>query len=395
MSIIKRNGKWQISVEAGHDPVTGKRKRKYGTAETKKEAKILEAKLIEEYKKGTSIDGSKITLEKHLREWLKEDCADLAPRTYASYKMIVEKHLIPALGKLRMNEINSKHIMGYQNYKLKEGRINGEGGLSARTVQYHHRVLSRALKVAAKWQIIENNPCEYVDAPSVKKPEFNTFSPEQINKIIEIAKGTWFFEILITAIYTGMRRGELLGLRWSDINWDKGEIKVRQQAQHLRNKGVKLRELKTESSKREMGIPDNVLKILKKLKSKQAEIKLQLGKKYKKHDLVFCYGDGSPRNPQGITKKFNNILKEAEISQNYRFHDLRHTFATLSLQEGTKMKTLQKIMGHATYNTTANTYSHVTDKMKKEAVDSISKALKNSNGDNMATNPQKLKKEPI
>ena len=387
MSIIKRNGKWQISVEVGQDPVTGKRKRKYGTAETKKEAKKLEARLIKDYQKGITIDSSKITLKEHLKEWLKEDCTGLAPRTYASYKMIIEKHLIPALGQLKMNEINTKHIMSYQNYKLEEGCIKDKGGLSNRTVQYHHRVLSRALKVAARWQIIDNNPCEFVDAPSVRKPDIETLGVSDLEKLIMTAKGTWFFEILLIAIYTGMRRGEILGLRWKDINFEKEEIKVRQQAQHIRNEGIILRALKSDAAIREIEIPSFIIKLLKKIKSDQSEIKLSLGGKYNDKDLVFCYGDGSPRNPQGVTKKFNKLLEEADINKNYRFHDLRHTFATLALQEGTEMKTLQKILGHSTYSTTADLYTHITDKMKKEAAESISRALKKVNGDKMATNP--------
>ncbi|MTI61692.1 MAG: site-specific integrase [Firmicutes bacterium] len=347
MSIIKRNGKWQVSVEVGHDPVTGKRKRKYGTAETKKEAKILEAKLIKKYQKGITVDGSKITLAEHLREWLKEDCTDLAPRTYASYKMIIEKHLIPALGQLKMNEINTKHIMSYQNYKLEEGRVKGKGGLSNRTVQYHHRVLSRALKVAVRWQIIESNPCQSVDAPSVRKPDIEEIKSADLEKLFMVAKDTWFFEIFLIAIYTGMRRGEIIGLRWKDIDFEKEEIKVRQQAQHIHNEGVIIRELKSDAAAREIGIPSFLIKLLKKIKAEQSEIKLGLGGKYNDNDLVFCYGDGSPRNPQGITKKFNVLLDEAGIDKSYRFHDLRHTYATLSLQEGTEMKTLQKMLGHS------------------------------------------------
>lgn len=186
----KENGKYQITVEAGRDPVTGKRRRRYATCKTKKEAKIKEAILIKQIKKGVIKSSGNITVAEHLKEWLKEDCQDLAPRTYSSYEMIVKKHLIPILGHITLEKLNPKHIQLYQNHKLKEGRVDGKGGLSNRTVQYHHRVLSRALKIAVRWRIIEENPCKYVDAPSVKKKKVEAINIEDLNKIIKVVKDT-------------------------------------------------------------------------------------------------------------------------------------------------------------------------------------------------------------
>jgi len=374
----KENGKYQITVEAGRDPVTGKRRRRYTTCETKKEAKIKEAELIKQVKKGIIKSSGNITVAEHLKEWLKEDCQDLAPRTYSSYKMIVKKHIVPVLGHIKLEKLNPKHIQIYQNHKLKEGRIDGKGGLSNRTVQYHHRVLSRALKIAVRWHIIEENPCKYVDAPSVKKKKASSIDIKDIKKIINAAKDTWLYEILMVGLFTGMRRGEILGLKWDNIDFDKRLLKVRWQVQHIRNKGIFIRELKTDSSYREIDIPDNIVFMLKKMVTKQNKKKLQAGKLYDDHDLVFCYDNGKPRNPQGVTKKFNKIVRKTNIDRKYRFHDLRHTFSTLQLQEGTEMKTLQELLGHAVYSTTADTYSHVTKNMKKRAANNINKALKNT-----------------
>jgi len=374
----KENGKYQITVEAGRDPVTGKRRRRYTTCETKNEAKIKEAELIKQIKKGVIKSSGNITVAEHLKEWLKEDCQDLAPRTYSSYEMIVKKHLIPVLGHIKLEKLNPKHIQLYQNHKLKEGRVDGKGGLSNRTVQYHHRVLSRALKIAVRWRIVEENPCKYVDAPSIKKKKVETINIEDLNKIITAVKDTWLYEILMVGLFTGMRRGEILGLKWENIDFDNRFIKVRWQVQHIRNKGVFIRELKTDSSYREIEIPENIVFMLKRINKKQKEKKLKAGKLYKDHDLVFCYNNGEPRNPQGVTKKFNRIVSKANLSNKYRFHDLRHTYSTLQLQEGTDMKTLQELLGHAVYSTTADTYSHVTKEMKKRAADNINKALKNA-----------------
>lgn len=176
-----------------------------------------------------------------------------------------------------------------------------------------------------------------------------------------------------------MRRGEILGLKWENVDFDNRFLKVRWQVQHIRNEGVFIKELKTDSSYKEIEIPENIVFMLKNLEKQQKEKRLKVGKLYKDHDLVFCYDNGEPRNPQRVTKKFNKIVRKANIDKKYRFHDLRHTCSTLQLQKGTDMKTLQELLGHAVYSTTADTYSHVTKEMKKRASDNINKALKKSN----------------
>ena len=269
------------------------------------------------------------------------------------------------------------HIKRYQTHKLKHGRKDGkEGGLSKRTVQYHHRVLSKALKHAVKWRVIDNNPAEVIQAPSPDTPEIKALNEQEINHLLAAAEG-WVYDLIYTAIFTGMWREELLALRWSDIDFDEQVIQVKQSVTKVTGKDLEFRKPKTKSSIRPINIDEDLSKIFKRRKKEQKQNKLKLGNKYNtEYNLVFCKVNGDPFLPQYATRKFNDAAKKADLEE-FRLHDLRHTHATLMLKADVHPKIVQERLGHSSINQTLDTYSHVIPSMQKEAVKKLKNNLNN------------------
>ncbi|MBM7624744.1 tyrosine-type recombinase/integrase [Sporohalobacter salinus] len=374
----KRGDSWQVTVEAGRDPITGKRKRIYETVDgTKKEAEARMHELAHEVESGQYIEPSNLTVKEYLLQWLEDYCENtLAPSTFESYEMIIKSHLIPALGAIKLEDLEPMHIKKYQNHKLKSGRKDGKpGGLSKRTVQYHHRVLSKALKHAVKWRVIDNNPAEVIQAPSPDTPEIQAMTQEQIDNLLANANG-WAYNMIYIAIFTGMRRGEILALRWKDVDLEEQLIRVRQSVTEISGGKLVFRKPKTKSSTRPINIDDDLVKLLKKARKEQKENKLRLGKKYNnEYNLVICQTNGNPTKPRRATKRFNQAAKRANLEE-FRLHDLRHTHATLMLKAGVHPKVVQERLGHSTITQTLDTYSHVVPSMQKEAVQKLKNSLK-------------------
>jgi len=379
MAHIRRRGdSWQICVESGRDPITGKRERIYETIKgTKKEAEARMHELAHTIKTGQYIKPSELTVKDFLLKWLEDYCENnLAPSTLQSYDMIIKTHLIPALGSIKIEDLEPMHIKKYQTHKLKSGRKDGkEGGLSKRTVQYHHRVLSKALKHAVRWRVIDSNPCNYIDAPSPDTPEIQPLSQKQIEKLLDAAED-WVYDLIYIAIFTGMRRGEILALRWKDVNFKEKILHVRQSVTKPTGKGLIFRKPKTKSSIRPINVDDDIIKILKRRRREQKENRLRLGSKYNnEYNLVFAGIDGKPILPRRTTRRFNLTAKKIGLGD-FRLHDLRHTHATLMLQAGVHPKVVQERLGHSTISQTLDTYSHVIPSMQKEAVQKLKKSFK-------------------
>lgn len=377
--IRKRGDSWQICIESGRDPITGKRKRTYETVDgTKKEAKKRMHELAHKIETGQYIEPSELTLKEFLLKWLEDYCeSNLAPSTFESYEMIIKTHLIPVLGNIKVENLEPMHVKRYQTHKLKSGRKDGkEGGLSKRTVQYHHRVLSKALKHAVRWKVMDNNPCNYIDAPSPDKPEIHSLSQEQIDKLLNIAEN-WVYDLIYIAVFTGMRRGEILALRWKDIDFKEKVIQVKQSVTKPTGKDLIFRQPKNKSSIRPINVDDGVIKILKRKRREQKENKLRAESKYNNEydNLVFRGAFGKPILPRRATRRFNLTAKKAELSD-FRLHDLRHTHATLMLKAGVHPKIVQERLGHSTISQTLDTYSHVIPSMQKEAVQKLKNSLK-------------------
>ncbi len=376
MAHIRKRGKkkWQIIIEKERNPVTGKRRRKYKTVNgTKSEAKKVMRQMVYEMENGIAIEPSKMTVAEFLRQWLSDYCKpNLAPRSYESYKMIVEKHLIPELGNIKLKKLKPFHIQSYQSKKLSSGRRDGKkGGLSNTTVNRHNTLLSSALNYAVRMQMLPKNPAKAVKPPREDNREMVVLNEDQIKKLLDNCEDDWIYNIIYFSVNTGMRRGEVIGLRWKDVEFNNKVVRVNQICQRIRNKGIIFKEPKTQASRRSIAISRDLIKLLKNIRKKQNEQKLFMGEKYyTEQNLVFCNDDGTPMNPQGVTRKFKQVAKSAGFPD-MRLHDLRHTHASLLLSKNISPKVIQERLGHKNISQTLDTYSHVSPKMQREAAEKI------------------------
>lgn len=379
-SITKRksDGRWQGYVTVGYDVETGKPKKKYFYGKTRKEVQEQVNEALGKVRTGTYREPSKLTMAEWLTTWLNDYMKpSLRPTTWENYEIQVMRHILPALGHLRLSQLQTSNLQKLYNDKLSNGgRLDGkEGGLSPRSVRYIHTLIHAALEQAKKEGMITINVADAVKLPHDQKKEIQCLDTEGVKKFLTAARDTKHFPAYFLALNTGLRRGELLGLRWKDVDLKAGSITVNQGLVRTKQ-GLVFQEPKTKLSNRTIGISPQVVSVLKDHKKRQNEERLSAGEAYnKEHDLVFCNELGEPICPRGFTRHFERLLKRAGLEGKVTFHGLRHTFATLSLQEGAAARTVQEALGHHKAAFTLDVYSSVTDKMKKEATDKIGNLL--------------------
>jgi len=381
---ITRRGKqsWAIVIYTGRNPETGKKRYRWHSVKgTKKQAEKEMAALINSFETGSYINPKKISLGLFLEQWLQDYVTtNTAPRTYERYAEIVRLHLIPNLGNIVLTKLQSDHIQSYYAKALANGRINGKGGLSAQTVKHHHRVLSEALRHALKWGLIARNVADAVDPPRPEKKEMATLYLDDINRLLEEAKRMEesstipYYTIVYMALHTGMRRGELLALRWCDVDMDLMTISVNRSLQVLKDGTKIIREPKTQKARRLIAMTPSLALHLKDYQTTQAALKLFANTQVKQDDLIFANLDGRPINPNTVTPTFNKISKRAGCK--LRLHDLRHTHATLMLKSGIHPKIVSERLGHSTVAFTLDTYSHVVPGLQEAAAKAFDDNLK-------------------
>lgn len=360
---------WTIVVEAGRDPVTGKRRRvKVAFRGSKRDAEREMHRILHELETGTYVPPTHMTVGEYLFWWLEHYArASTAPRTFESYEMIVRRHLVPALGSVPLQKLQPVQIQAYYTKALET--------LSPRTVAYHHAVLHEALRHAVRWQLIRVNPADAVKRPHYRRPAPTVLDEKGAAALLEAAAGHQDYYLILTALLTGMRQGELLGLRWEDVDLEAGVIYVRRALQRIKGQGFVWRGPKTEAGRRAVAISPRVVAALRKLKREQASARLLLGEAYHDAGLVFCRPDGRPIDATALTKRFRK-LADAVGFPNLRFHDLRHTHATLLLAQGVHPKIVQERLGHEDVTLTLNTYSHVLPGLQAEAAKKLDEALR-------------------
>jgi integrase len=275
-----------------------------------------------------------------------------------NYLRAINHRIKPVLGKHQLNKITPAQCQEFIN------RLQDEG-LSERYIEYIYTVLYGALQKAIEWDLIIRNPLAKVDIPRARRRKYTTWSKEELQRFLSFAKleNIIYYTAFLTAAYTGMRRGELLGLKWEDIDFEKSTISIERNLIYD-DEGFQFGDLKTESSQREIAIDDFLLKELKRYKAKQSEIKLIVGSQYQDNNLVFARENGNPIYPRTLTTIFNRVQKAANVTK-IRFHDLRHTHATLLLEAGVSLKEVQVRLGHSSIKTTGDIYAHVTEQMNE------------------------------
>ena len=317
----------------------------------------------------------RISLRRMAAQWLQEAQHNVAPKTHQRYKEIVDLHLIPALGALPLGKLQPSQVQAYYNKALSSGRRDGAGGLSAQTVVHHHRVLHVALKRARALRLIAQNPVEDVSRPRVERQEIEVLDQAEAAALLAAARGTRLFPTVVVALGTGLRRGEILGLRWSDIDLDQATLSVVQSLEQTKA-GLRFKTPKTKRSRRTIALSPSLVEELQAHRVKQAAARLALG--MGKAQLVFTTIDGDPIQPDSVTKMFARLVERAKVRP-ISLHALRHTHATDLLRAGVHPKIVsERLLGHASIAITMDTYSHAIPGLQQDAAQRIDVALRNA-----------------
>jgi len=378
-SIRQRSkGSWELCIDTGRDPVTGERTRHFESVRgAKRDAQRRLRELLLKVEQGTYVKSDRLTVAQFLEEWLQDYVAtNTAPRTAEGYQQIVRTRLIPALGSLPLLGLRPHHIQKYYSQALESGRRDGKGGLSALTVHHHHRVLYEALRHGVKHGILIRNVAEAVDAPRPKHKELAILAASDVQLILDACKETAYYVLFFTLAYTGLRRSELLGLRWGDVDLEKSTLSVVQALHQLHGGKYILREPKTKRSRRQIALSPLLAIALWEHRLKQEQAQKLLGRPLESRDLVFSHPDGRPIRPDSVTRAFHKIAESVRL-RGVRLHDLRHAHATILLQQGVNPKIVQERLGHSSVSTTLDIYSHVLPGLQEAAARQFDEGFEN------------------
>ena len=367
--IIKRyKNSYTIVLNLGRDPATGTPKQQWISIKgTKKDAERRLSDLLHQIDTGTFMKPGKTTLGEFLERWLKDYVwPNLAPRTAEGYEHIIRRHLIPALGNIPLMQLKPEHLQHYYSDKLSSTRYDGKGVLSSRTVKHHHVTLHTALESAVKWGLLSRNPADAVSSPRYQNPEWHTLSEDDINTLLEAAQETPYYALFYLAIYTGMRRSELLALRWSDIDLLLCQLYVTRTLHQLGNGEILYRAPKTAKGRRKIALSPSAASVLKERREEQELQRAMLGIPLTDDDLVFSQPDGKPLRPDSITHAWIKLVRRIGL-KGIRLHDARHSHASLMLKAGIHPKIVQERLGHASIQITLDTYSHVVPGLQEAA----------------------------
>jgi len=369
---LKKRSKdsWTIVVDLGRN-ADGKRNQKWHSVKgTKREAEAELVRILKSNEDGIYIEPNKTTVTEYLTKWLASIEAMLGAKTFERYEEIINKHFIPNIGHHKLNKLQPLHIETLYSDMLRNGRIDGKGGLSKTTVEHHHRVLKKALSKAVKWQYLGRNPCDAVDPPKPEKKDIQTLTVEETQQFLEKAKGSNIYLPILLAVTTGIRLGEVCGLRWMDIDLDNKRLSIRQVIGESRRYGIIIKEPKTKNSKRSIALSKTTVEALRQYKAEVSKLRLQLGIGLKKEDLIFEKTPGDRLTPTRVSSAYNWFIHKNKLKR-VSFHALRHTHATHLLEGNIHPKIVSERLGHATIGITLNTYSHVLPNMQEEAANKI------------------------
>ena len=371
-SIEKRGDSYRLVCVVGYN-LQGRPIKKSKTVHcSKKEAKIELAKFVADVQKGMYVEGKSLKFTDFVEIWKRDyGSKELAPSTYKRYLGILESRIIPFFGHFRVDKIKPTDIMQFYDLLSKDTQIvrrkdnNGKKTgkpLSPKTILEHHRLLRAMLQKAVYWQMIVSNPAERVQAPKTKKPKRKYYDDEQskalISGLMELTEEQFKYKVaIILTIFTGVRLGELMGLEWDDINFREGIVSINRSSQYLADKGVFTKVPKTESSIRDVAIPDFVVSLLEEYKCWYDNQKALFGELWYDSNRLFVQANGKPMHPSTISKWFEKFVAQIGLPV-INFHGLRHTNATLLIAQNIDVSVVAARLGHAQITTTLNFYVH-------------------------------------
>jgi integrase len=356
-----------LTVDLGKDPVTGDRRQRRFTYRTKREAERARTEKLAEIDRGSLVDRSNQTIGELLDFWLETYARPrVRAKSYETYERIIRVHLKPGLGTIRVQALKPEHLQQFYADKL-------AAGCGKRTVEMCHMRLAQALKMAVEHGQVARNVALVVKPPRARAREMQTWSRDEAHRFLQAASGSSYGPIWAVALATGMRRGELLGLRWCDIDGERRIIHVRQAAIAVGGEML-IGPTKGDRSRAIHGLPPSILAALREHKARQNAQRLQVGSLWQDHDLVFCSAVGTPIYGQNLAREYDRLVKLAGVPR-IRIHDQRHTNATLLLADGWDPKLVGERLGHRDVTTTLRTYYHVAQKQHEEAGDRLGALL--------------------
>lgn len=362
----RADGRWTGEVSLGYRAGQRTRKQVYGPTRAEVSRKLTA--ILSTQQRGLPVLGDRLTVGRFLEDWLNKIVSPRTrPSTFESYKGLVEQHLGPALGGIRLSRLAPADVQEFMTERL-------ASGLSRRTVAYCRAVLRSALNQALRWDLVNRNVATLVDPPRVKRTNIEPFTVDELQVFLEAAEGSRFRALFVLAVSTGARRGEILGLRWSNIDLKAGLLTVAYALQRVKGRGLELVEPKSESSRRTLRLSQGALAALKEHRLQQLQARLAAGSQWQEAGFVFTTGKGTPLDHHGVITEFKRVLAKAGLRAQ-RFHDLRHAHASLLLAEGVHPRVVMEMMGHSQISLTLNTYSHVIPALQSDAVAKIDAAL--------------------
>ncbi|MFL5760275.1 MAG: tyrosine-type recombinase/integrase [Thermomicrobiales bacterium] len=377
--ITKRGESWTAIVDLPPDPATGKRRRKRITARTKREVELQVAELINKSRNGGFTDAGKLTVREFLDCWLDATAPTLRSVTVRRYRDLVRLHIVGVIGNTKLGKLTAADVQRLYTNRLQEParrRRRGETKdtpkkpLSPTTVRYIHAVLHHALDDAVKWGLLIRNVADAVEPPKEARTEMKVWNAEQVGRVLRTAADDHLEALWRLAISTGMRRGELLALKWSDLDLDGGGLSVQRSLGRGETARLEEGEPKSQSGRRRIALSRSVVESLKRHRVRQLEHRIAADVAYQDRGYVFANETGGHLHPNVLYRRFDALIDRADVPT-IRFHDLRHTSATLLLAEGVHGKIVQERLGHANIAMTLDLYSHVTADMQGHAADAI------------------------
>ena len=369
--IVKRRSRYYAVVYEGTDPATGKgRHRWYPGGKTRREAEKILGDLVKRHHDGDYRSPDRITLGDYLTErWLPTKRAQLRRSTFNSYEGNIVNHVVPGIGTIPLQRLAAEDLDEFYAQLLVEGRLNGDrGGLSVKTVRYIHSILRKALADAHRKGSVQRNVADLADPPklsSAPKRQMKVWTAEQLREFLEGIRDHHLYPAIYLAANTGMRRGEILGIRWEDIDLHDKRLSVRQAVLNVAYKIV-IADVKTPMSRRTVDLDPRTIAVLKAWKRDQIAERVALGVRPRDDSLVFAKPDGTPIHPDSYSQYFDRLVAASNVPR-IRPHDLRHTHATILLKAGVPAKVVSERLGHANVAFTMSVYQHILPGMQADA----------------------------
>jgi integrase len=362
-SIYKtKSGLWRASYTV-HTAAGVKRKYLSGKARAEVSEKLTKA--LADRDAGLVYDSENMSVEEYLSRWLTDSVRDTVRRsTHASYTRMVSNHLIPGVGHVKLSKLKPGDLRRLYREKL-------DSGLSTRTVQYMHTIAKKALKDAVRMEAIPRNPADAVDPPKLVQDEIHPLSADQVRALLAATEGERLAAFYTVAVHTGMRPGEMLALRWDDVDLEGRTARVNRA---LSDSG-EMAEPKTAKSRRRIELSTTAVSSLRAHRKRQLEERMEKSGLWHDHGLVFPSEAGTPMNRHNLSRIFKKHLRRAGLPETFRLYDLRHTCATLLLSRNVHPKYVQELLGHSSITLTLDTYSHVIEGMDGGTASAMDEAL--------------------